>query len=299
MCSLLATAIGTLPVLQSSSSEDDPFFLIAAGFVGGLVAIYWGWRRYRRYMLVRDTPTEKVRSMAVGRTELEGTVRVDEPPLDAPFTGEDCVFATWSIGEYRDDPNDDDHEWQTIASGEDAIDFHLEDDTGRVLVRTGERDADVDLSNDHERTIHVDGHERPPPPVQEFIHGDREDWNLSELLDNPVDAITDVVSSEGTVGSSSNDRRYIQTILPVDHHVYLFGSAQPRPVDEAADRELGANEDLLEMVPDSGTGLFLVSDRKEEKLTDYYSTMALLAIVGGLAVSAVGLYFLLSWYIMA
>lgn len=296
---LLATALDAVPVLQSSSSDDDPFFFIVAGFVGGLFAIYWGWTRYRRYMLVRDTPTEKIRSMAVGRTELEGTARVDGTPLDAPFTDEDCVFATWTIKEYRYDPEEEEHEWQTIASGEDAIDFYLEDDTGRVLVRAGQRDADIDLSNDHKRTIRVDGHESPPPEVQEFIYGDREDWNLSDLLDNPMNAITDAISSDGTVGSSSNDRRYIQTILPVDHHVYLFGSAQPRPVEEATDREMGSNEDLLEMVPDGGTGLFLISDRKEEKLMDYYSKMAPLAIVGGLGVSAVALYFLLSWYIMA
>ncbi len=296
---LLAWGLAALPVLQSSSSDDDPFFLLVAGFGGGLFAIYWGWKRYRRYMLIRDTPTEKVRSMAVGRTELEGTVRVDGEPMDAPFTDDPCVFASWTIREYRYDSEDDEYEWQTIASGDDSRDFYLEDETGRVLVRAGKYDTDFDISSDNEVTISVDGSQTPPPEIREFIHDERDDWDLKQLLDNPLGAITDAISSDGSVGGTSNDRRYSQTILPIDSHIYLLGRAEPRPIDEASDRQVGANEDLLEMIPDSATGLFLISDRKEEKLASYYSKMAPVAIFGGLALSAVCLYFLLDWYFLA
>jgi hypothetical protein len=298
MAWLIASGLAVLPVLQSSSSDDDPFFFLLIMFGAGLFAIYWGWKRYRRYQLIRDTPTSKVRSMAVGRTELQGTTGVDGDPMDAPFTDDPCVFAEWSIEEYRYDSQDDHYEWETIASGRDSMDFYLEDDTGRVLVRAGEHHADVDISSDHEQTIAVDDHETPPPAVRDFIHNDRADWDLTDLFDSPMDVITRGLSSDGSVGGSANDRRYNQTVLPVDHHVYLFGRAEPRPVEETADRQMGANEDLLEMVPDSATGLFLISDRQEDKLTDYYSKMAPLAMVGGLAVSAVGLYFLLDWYLL-
>lgn len=288
-----------LPVLQSEGG-DDPFPILAIGFIGGLVAIYWGWTRYRRYTLIRDTPTARVRSMAVGRTELEGTGRVAETAISAPFTDDPCLFTSWRIEEYQYDHDDNEHEWVTIGSGRDAVDFYLEDDTGRVLVRAGSHEVDFDLSDQHQRTISVGGSERPPPAVREFLANKRSDWDLGDFMDDPVAALGDVVKGGGfgSTGSTSNKRRYIQTVLPVDHHVYLFGNAQPRPVAEASDRRMGANEDLLEMVPDDATGLFLISDRKEGTLTEHYSRIAPVAMFGGLAVSAVSLYFLLSWYIL-
>lgn len=290
----IGTAAGALQVAQSS--DDDPFLLFLFLFGGGLFAIYWGWTRYRRYTLIRDTPTAKVRSMAVGRTELEGTARPADRVLDAPFTAEECLYADWQVEEYRYDPDDNDHDWVTIASGELATPLYLADDTGRVLVRA-DRGADFDLSDAHRTTIEVGGSESPPPEVAAFVGDDRDDWDLGEFLGDPTGAIADALGGDGTIGRSNNRRRYTQNVLPVGESIYVFGSAQPVPVSEVPDREAGANEDLLAVQADGGTDLFLISDRKEKSLKDHYSTMAPVAIVGGLAASAVGLYFILSWYV--
>jgi len=40
---------------------------------------------------MEDTPTAKIRSMAVGRTEVEGTIRKDESTLQPPYTNGECV----------------------------------------------------------------------------------------------------------------------------------------------------------------------------------------------------------------
>lgn len=291
------TAVAGLPVAQTSSDgEAFAFFLVVFG--GGLFAIYWGWTRYRRYTLVRDTPTASVRSMPVGRVELEGRARVAERALDAPFTDEQCLYADWHVEEYRYDPDDNDHDWVTIASGSLATPFFLEDDTGRVLVKADES-ADFDLTDDHSTTVRVGGSETPPPAVAEFVGDDSADWDLAEFLGNPTGAIADALGGGGTIGHSSNRRRYVQTLLPVDEPVYVFGSAEPVPVSEVPDRDAGENEDLLAVVADGPTGLFLVSDRKEGALESYYSKMAPLAILGGLAASAVGLYFILDLWVLA
>lgn len=294
---LIAAALGqAAPIAQSG--DDDPFFFFAFLFVGGLYAIYWGWVRYRRYMLIRDTPTASVRSMPVGRVELEGTARVAEEPLEAPFTDEDCLYADWKIEEYRPDPDDNDDDWDTIASGTLATPFFLEDDTGRVLINADEGAA-FDLSGEYLETISVDGSEAPPPAIAEFIGDDSDDWDLGSFIENPAGAIAGAFEDDGTIGHSSNDRRYTQHLLPVDESVYVFGGAQPVDVSEVPDREAGANEDLLAVGPDGGTDLFLISDRKEDALASHYSKMAPAAIVAGLAGSAIGLYFILDWYLLA
>jgi hypothetical protein len=287
---------GALVVLQSNG-DDDPFLVLLFLFAGGLFAIYWGWKRYRRYTLVRDTPTAKVRSMAVGRTELEGRAQPAEETFSAPFTGEECLYADWQVQEYRYDQEDDRHEWVTIDSGELRTSFYLEDDTGRVLV-TAEEGADFDLSGDRRRTITVGGGQSPPAAVEDFIEAERGDGDLTNVLGDAAGSIAEVFTDDGRIGHSSNRRRYTQSILPVGETVYVFGSARPVPVSEVPDREAGANEDLLAVEADGGTGMFFVSDRKEETLAKHYSRMAPLAVFGGLAASAVGLYFLLSWYVL-
>ena len=285
------------PILQSNG-DDDPFVFLLFMFAGGLFAIYWGWTRYRRYTLIRDTPTAKARSMAVGRTEIEGTATVADDAFSAPFTDEECLYADWEVEEYRYDPDDNDHDWVQIASGELRTDFYVEDETGRVLVKADEG-ADFDLSDDNRTSITVGGSESPPAPVAAFIEAERGDTDLTNVLGGAVGSLAEVFTDDGRIGHSGNRRRYIQNLLLVGEPTYVFGSAQPVPVEEIPDREAGANEDLLAIEADGGTGMFLVSDRKEESLMDYYSTMAPLAIVGGLASSAIGLYFILSWYVFA
>lgn len=296
--SLIAGLAGVAsPVLQSSS-DDDPFLFFLFLFGGGLFLVYWGWTRYRRYTFIRDTPTATVRSMPVGRVELEGTARVAESALEAPFTDEPCLYADWHIEEYRYDPDDNDHDWVTIASGTLATPFYLEDDTGRVLIQAGE-DADFDLSDDNHRTIEVGGAGSPPPAVESFIETARDDTDLTSVLGDSVGSIAEVFTDDGRIGDSSNRRRYTQNVLPVDSPVYVFGSSRPVDVSAVPDREAGANEDLLAVRRDDETDLFLISDQREDSLVDRYKSRAPLAVVGGLAASAIGLYFILSWYVFA
>lgn len=296
LASLLAAHVGPAAVV-AQSGDDDPFFFFVVMFGGGLVAIYWGWTRYRRYTLVRDTPTAKARSMPVGRVELEGRARVAEAPLQAPFTDEDCLYADWRVEEYRYDANDKDRDWVTIASGTLATPFFLEDDTGRVLVK-GDEDADFELTDACETTVRVGGSETPPPAIAAFIGDDRDDWDLSDLLSDPAAALGDAFDADGTIGHTSNRRRYVQRILPVDEPIYVFGGAHPVPPAEVPDRDPGANEDLLAVGPDGATDLFLISNRPEAVLESRYKWTAPIAIVGGLALSAVGLYFILEWYVL-
>ena len=147
-------------------------------------------------------------------------------PYQAPFTDEDCLYADWHVEEYRHDPNDNDRDWVTIASGTLATPFFLEDDTGRVLVEADE-DADFDLSDARQTTIRVGGSETPPPAIADFIGDDREDWDLADFLDDPGGAIAEALDGDGSIGHSSNRRRYVQRILPVDESVYVFGGADP------------------------------------------------------------------------
>jgi hypothetical protein len=304
-----AWTLGT--VLQSSG--DDELVLLGVlllAFFGGLYLIYDGFTTWQLARLIQDTPTAKVRSMAVGRTELEGVVREHDGTIDVPYTDEECVHIDWRA-ERRERHTDKDgnthYTWETIADGRETLWFDLEDDTGRVLVRADADEPEFDIRDDGHSTrdTFYQG-ERAPAQVTEFIQEFRdrtegreakettENQEESGMFDRMFDAASDFFDGGTPLSQTHRRRRYSQTILPVGTDIYLYGSAEPREGGSMTTSEA----DLLEIRRDSGTGEFLIADVGEEQLQDSYSKWGPLKIALGLALSAIGLYFLLSRYLL-
>ncbi|MCI0546188.1 MAG: hypothetical protein L0027_02775, partial [Candidatus Rokubacteria bacterium] len=110
----------------------DPSIAMLVGVGAGLVCFLHGFRAWRRLRLIEDTPTAKVRSMALGRVELEGRAEA-KTELEAPLTGLPCVFFRYEIEEERRSRRY--RRWSTVGRGDSrAQGFYLADETGRVLV---------------------------------------------------------------------------------------------------------------------------------------------------------------------
>ncbi len=282
------TLVRMLDVVVQSSSDGDSTLALVAGFFVGLYLVYDGFGKWKTKRLMEDTPTEKVRSMAAGRTELEGTAHNDGQTVEAPFSDEECLHIDWEVEEYRKDPDDDDYDWETVAQGSQSVPFSLDDGTGRVLVRAAGGDATFEISDSNTRRITVGGGQRPPGEVAEFIERHDGQHERASFTENPVDALGDFVASD-RIGHSNRKRRYTQEVLPDGSDVYLLGSAVPRE----ADGEMAGQEDLLELTRDEDLDKFLISDRSEEELESYYEKWGPLEVVGGLALSAICLALLL------
>lgn len=232
-------------------------------FAVGLLVIYAGFDEWRKKRLIQDTPTEQVRSIAAGRTELNGTAKPTEGTVEQPFADGECLYADWEIEEYRHD--DDGSDWHTIDSGEVATPFALDDGTGAVHVAAS-TDATWEISEEHRTRIKVGDRESPPDEIRSF-------------LDTHSEAD---VGDEGIVFGDT--RRYTQEVLPPHEEVYVFGRAAER---EGAS---GDNEGRLVMERDGGSDRFIISDMTESELTGALSKRAPLFILLGLAVSVGGLY---------
>jgi hypothetical protein len=278
----------TLEFVIQSSSDGDSTLAIVAGFFISLYLVYDGFGKWKTKRLMEDTPTEKVRSMAAGRTELEGVAHSDGETIEAPFSDEACLHIDWEVEEYRKDPDDDDYDWETVAQGSQSVPFYLDDGTGRVVVRAASGDATFEISDANTRQITVGGGQRPPAEVAEFIERHDSQHEQASLTENPIDALGDFVASEN-IGHSNRKRRYSQEILPDGNDIYLLGSAVPRE----ADGEMAGQEDLLELTREEDLDTFLVSDRSEEELESYYEKWGPLEIVGGIGLSAICLALLL------
>jgi hypothetical protein len=278
----LAARLPTLYPLQSDSGEEPIVFLVFLAV--GLYLVYSGFQKWQQMRLIQDTPTEKIRSAAVGRTELSATAK----PIDGvgtverPFTEGEALVATYQIEEWEED-HDHDHDdagrdgnWETIDSGTLSVPFEVDDGTGRMRVEP-EDDATYEVSDENQTEFKVTG--SPPAEVAEFFdrhYDDDDDGLLGGLL------------SGGPNASSHERRRYSQEVIPPGADLYLLGGAQP--VDGAS----GTNAERLVLGRDEGSEEFIISDMAEEELVSGYKWAAPAQIVAGIALSAGMVYLLVA-----
>lgn len=266
----LARLAANWPVPLDGSDDLDGVVL---GFLFGLWLIYDGFRKWQQLRLMEDTPTERVRSAAVGRTELTGTAVETEGTVDRPFTDGECLLATYEIEEWRSD--DDGGHWNTIDEGVHARRFAIDDGTGQMCVDPDE-EGTYEISDRHTTQITVGGSEREPPEIAAFLR---------------QHSSVDAGSSEGVTGLLFDQkRRYTQQVIPPETDLYALGGASPR----RRAGESGSNAERLVLSEDEATGEFIVSDLSEDTLVSNYRWRAPVQIVGGLALSSVTLFLILT-----
>ena len=103
-----------------------PFiFLIAAG----IILLIWGLISFKMKRLIENTPTSKIRSIAMGLVEIYGEVQpLKDNILKSPFSNNDCVYYKYNVKELRQTGKSS--HWVTIKKGEEKKLFYLKDETG-------------------------------------------------------------------------------------------------------------------------------------------------------------------------
>jgi hypothetical protein len=111
-------------------------FIAVVGVVGLLV----GFSGLRRYRLIEDVPTARVRSAPQGYVELIGTAAaLPGEPIVAPLTQTRCCWFSYRV-ERRADKG-----WRTLQSGTSDSLFLLRDETGDCVIDP--EGAEVDSSH--------------------------------------------------------------------------------------------------------------------------------------------------------
>lgn len=262
-------------VLQGEDDVSDweaAVLFAAMCFAVGAVALKLGADRYRKSRIVKDTPTERIRSLAIGRTEITGTARPYDGTYEEPFGNGEVVFARWRVSEWREKhPNDDEDDtktWKTVGSGRIGDRIVLEDETGAVTLETP---PTGDLSDDLVRTEEVGPGTVPPGKIAEFLE------------------------SQGISTASSNKRQFRQHVIRDGTELYAFGEVSRRDSDS---RKESVVEKLLErhdtfveeliFSRDSSTEQYIVSDKDEDEISRDASLWTLVFLLGGLAFTALG-----------
>jgi hypothetical protein len=106
----------------------DALFWGGSLTIAGPVVFLRGFRLLRRRRLIQDTPTARIRSMAMGLVEVNGTAHA-RSNVAAPFSGHECVY--WqvdiSVPARR-------NTWRVIHRNASGQPFFLDDGSGLALV---------------------------------------------------------------------------------------------------------------------------------------------------------------------
>ena len=249
----------------------------------GVVLFVRGFRWLRVQRLLADTPTAKVRSIAMGMVEVEGAVRA-RSRTNGPFTNRDCAW--WGIElQTLSDSGRGLKQWHTVYREESGHPFYLEDGTGSALVfpQGGDTRAGNVVSEET-------GGLGVPEPYAGFMAGRqlglRHIWSMGPM-------------------------RFRERALEEGQAVFVLGRAQPRPHAVA----VSMDDEVLQATGTDVVGAthvrahdgeccavirrgrddaaFIISDRSEKSMTLEYGLKAFGGVVGGPVLALFGLWCLI------
>lgn len=241
---LVVALLAVLPLLAEVVAREGevPPWLGPAGIGLGVVAFYLGFRAYRKRQLVRDTPTSKIRSLAIGTAEVQGEAQPLAEPLVSPLTHTPACMYQFKVREkqtvrkQRTDPQtgrtrtETEEEWRTVLQLEEEVPFCVDDGTGRVPV---EPDG-AELLFEVEKEAEADEHEAPPAALRTWYeeHDTREPFDPSAFLPDPLAEKAEAIQAGEMDPAEMN---------PEDFHPEGFDPEEGPPADlDAQDVFLGS-----------------------------------------------------------
>jgi hypothetical protein len=123
------------------SSHGDSILYPTIGFGVGIYLFFRGFKEFRNYRLMADTPVVPVRSLAMGRIEIYGTARGDIQVV-SPVSHAACYWYKVEI-EKRTKDSKGRESWSHFATDNNGVPFDLEDATGKVLVNPTQAELDL------------------------------------------------------------------------------------------------------------------------------------------------------------
>lgn len=263
-----ALALGALtlaPGILSGEETSDVLWISGIATALGLLCLLGGFGKLRKRRLIRNTPTSKIRSLAVGDVEVNGRARPLAEPALSPISHQRACLYEFEVEEKHED--DDGSDWKTVLEIREHVPFAIDDGTGSVPVQAEQADLHVE----REERVHVDAQDPPPEPVRAWatetgrLDGDEvdEEGGFVDAVGDSLSSVTGGEADQHLGGTSLHDRRYTESVLAVDEESYVFGGAQPREGVSSSE-----NAENLVIGPHEGTGEFIVSDRTESDLLD-------------------------------
>jgi len=113
---------------------------MVTGFGAGLFWFFKGFRVYREYRVLADTPETPIRSIPMGLVEIHGKAN-GQQTVESPVTKTPCFFYKVDVERWVSDRNGG--HWSHAATDANGVKFYLEDASGKVLVDAHRAEYDL------------------------------------------------------------------------------------------------------------------------------------------------------------
>lgn len=127
---------------------SDPSGGLVVGIGLGVFLFYKGFRNFREYKILEDTPRMPIRSLSMGFTHIHGKAQSGNL-VTSPLTKTPCCFYRVEIDQWKS--HDRSSSWEHICTDMDGTQFYVADDTGHVLVDA--HSAEYDFPPTSERVV--------------------------------------------------------------------------------------------------------------------------------------------------
>jgi hypothetical protein len=124
------------------AQSDDLAGYAVLGVGLGLYTFYKGFRQYRNYLLIADTPEIPIRSAPMGFVQVYGKAQGDKT-IPSPVSHTSCLAYKVVIERWKTDSDSHGGHWGHHRTDLNGVTFYLTDATGKVLINA--QGAELDL----------------------------------------------------------------------------------------------------------------------------------------------------------
>jgi hypothetical protein len=126
-----------------SQDEGKLYLYCTLGFGAGIWIFFKGFREFRKYRVLADTPEIPIRSMPMGLVEIHGQAVKAADLLSSPVTHTSCCLYKVDIERWKRNEKGSGGSWVHHRTDIQALPFYLQDASGKVLVEPQEAELDL------------------------------------------------------------------------------------------------------------------------------------------------------------
>jgi len=173
------------------------------GFVG-ISFLFLGFKKLKEYYLIKNIPTSKIRSIALGLVEVFGKIKVIDT-IKTPISKKDCVF--YRLVVEKRVPSSKTSKWKKIRDEISCELFYIKDETGLIKINPYKIESYLTLKKVY------------------FFSS-----NLLKLNENPLDNLKETSIKNGKPKFElkfikNGDERYFEYYLEENNDVYVLAKA--------------------------------------------------------------------------